>query len=106
MKHITIYKHALFSIDYYYSYFDFIIYTILTLIPLLLVVAIFTLAERKAMASIQRRTGPNIVGFVGILQPFADGLKLVLKEIILPHKANRFLFILGPSFTLFLSFLS
>jgi NADH:ubiquinone oxidoreductase subunit H len=106
MKYITIHKYALFSIDYYYSYFDFIIYTILTLIPLLLVVAIFTLAERKAMASIQRRTGPNIVGLFGILQPFADGLKLVLKEIILPNKANRFLFILGPSFTLFLSFLS
>lgn len=94
-----------FSIEYYYSYFDFIIYTLLTLIPLLLVVAFFTLAERKAMASIQRRSGPSIVGIWGILQPFADGLKLVIKEIIIPNKANNFLFIWAPGLTLFLSFI-
>jgi NADH-quinone oxidoreductase subunit H len=104
LSYITL-NIVLFSIDYYYSCFDFIIYTLLTLIPLLLVVAFFTLAERKAMASIQRRSGPNVVGIWGVLQPFADGLKLVLKEIIIPNKANNFLFILAPSFTLFLSFL-
>lgn len=94
-----------FSIEYYYSYLDFIIYTLLTLIPLLLVVAFFTLAERKAMASIQRRTGCAVVGIWGVLQPFADGLKLVIKEIIIPNKANSFLFIWAPGFTLFLSFI-
>ena len=52
----------IFPIDNYYSYLDFIIHTLLTLLPLLIVVAFFTLAERKAMASIQRRRGPDVVG--------------------------------------------
>jgi len=94
-----------FSIEYYHSYLDFIIYSLLTLVPLLIVVAFFTLAERKAMASIQRRKGPNITGIWGFLQPFADGLKLVVKEIIIPTKANKFLFVFGPFLTLFLSFM-
>lgn len=55
------------------------------------------------MASIQRRKGPNVVGIWGFLQPFSDALKLVVKEIIIPNKANKFLFILGPMITLFLS---
>ena len=79
---------------------------LLTLIPLLIVVAFFTLAERKVMASIQRRKGPNVVGIWGFLQPFADGLKLVIKEIIIPVKSNNFLFIFGPVLTLFLSMLT
>ena len=94
-----------FSIENYYSYFDFILHSLLTLIPLLIVVAFFTLAERKAMASIQRRKGPNVVGIWGFLQPFADGLKLVVKEIIIPTKANKFLFVFGPFLTLFLAFI-
>jgi len=59
---LTYYYFVSFSIEYYYSTLDFIIHALLTLIPLLIVVAFFTLAERKAMASIQRRKGPNIVG--------------------------------------------
>jgi NADH:ubiquinone oxidoreductase subunit H len=51
-----------FKREYYFGYLDFIIYTLLALIPLLICIAFFTLAERKAMASIQRRKGPNIVG--------------------------------------------
>jgi len=94
-----------FFIEYYYNSLDFIIHSLLTLIPLLIVVAFFTLAERKAMASIQRRKGPNVVGIYGFLQPFADGLKLVIKEIIIPTKANKFLFLFGPFLTLFLSFI-
>lgn len=92
-------------VEQYYSFFDMVVYTILTLVPLLIVIAIFTLAERRVMASIQRRKGPNVVGIWGFLQPFADGLKLVIKEIIIPNKANKFLFIFAPSFVLFLSFL-
>lgn len=102
---VNFFNFVIFSIDYYYSYFDFIIYILLTLIPLLIVVAFFTLAERKVMASIQRRKGPNVVGIWGFLQPFADAVKLILKEIIIPVKANNFLFIFSPMITLFLSFL-
>jgi NADH:ubiquinone oxidoreductase subunit H len=58
------------------------------------------------MASIQRRKGPNVVGFWGFLQPFADGFKLIIKEVIIPNKANKFLFVLAPGITLFLSFIS
>jgi len=54
---------VVFPIDYYYSYFDYIVYAFLTLIPVILTVAFFTLAERKIMASVQRRTGPTVVGF-------------------------------------------
>jgi NADH-quinone oxidoreductase subunit H len=69
---------------------------LLTLFPLLVSVAFLTLLERKAMASFQSRRGPNIVGFVGFLQPVADGIKLLLKETIIPYKASFFLFILAP----------
>lgn len=103
---LTYHYFVSFSIENYYSNLDFIIHSLLTLIPLLIVVAFFTLAERKAMASIQRRKGPNVVGIWGFLQPFADGLKLVVKEIIIPTKANKFLFVFGPFLTLFLSFIS
>ena len=57
-------------------------------VPLLISVAYFTLAERKLMASIQRRRGPNVIGYLGLLQPLADGLKLFAKESILPSNAN------------------
>jgi len=80
--------------------------TLVTLIPLLVSIAFFTLAERKIMASIQRRKGPNVVGFWGLLQPFADGLKALIKELIIPYQANRFLFILAPSITFILSILN
>ena len=77
--------------------------SIITLLPLLISIAFFTLAERKIIASIQRRKGPNVVGFLGLLQPFADGLKALIKELIIPYQANRFLFILAPSITFILS---
>ena len=57
------------------------------------------------MGAIQRRRGPNITGFWGVLQPFADALKLIVKEIIVPKRANHFLFILAPFLTLFFSFI-
>jgi NADH-quinone oxidoreductase subunit H len=86
------------------------IYTILKILilvlPLLIAVAYFTLAERKILASIQRRRGPNVVGTFGLLQPLADGLKLFVKETILPSNADIILFILAPILTFFLSLLS
>ena len=68
-------------------------------LPLLLAVAFFTLYERQLLAALQRRQGPNIVGFYGFFQPIADGLKLLLKESILPKRANFLIFILSPIFT-------
>jgi NADH-quinone oxidoreductase subunit H len=65
-------------------------------VPLMLGVAYLTYAERKIIGWMQVRIGPNRVGFLGLLQPIADGLKLLMKEIIIPSGANKSLFILGP----------
>lgn len=73
------------------------------IVPLLISVAYLTLLERKVMASMQQRKGPNIVGFFGLLQPFADGLKLLIKETILPSSANIGIFIIAPILTFLLS---
>lgn len=72
-------------------------------VPLLISVAYFTIAERKFMGSIQRRRGPNVIGFVGLLQPLADGLKLFVKETILPSNSNIYVFLLAPILTFVLS---
>ena len=73
------------------------------IIPLLLSVAYFTIAERKIMGIIQRRKGPNVIGFLGLLQPLADGLKLFAKETILPSNSNIFIFLIAPILTFLLS---
>jgi NADH-ubiquinone oxidoreductase chain 1 len=78
---------------------------LLVVVPALLSVAFVTVAERKTMASMQRRLGPNIVGYYGLLQAFADALKLLLKEYIAPTQANIILFFLGPIITLIFSLL-
>jgi NADH-ubiquinone oxidoreductase chain 1 len=70
------------------------------LVPALLSVAFVTIAERKTMASMQRRLGPNYVGYYGLLQAFADATKLLLKEYVAPTQANIALFFLGPVITL------
>jgi len=83
-----------------------ILKSLIIIVPVLISVAFFTLLERKIMAGIQRRRGPNVVGLLGVLQPFADGLKLLIKETIIPSKANKVIFLIAPILTLFLSFVN
>ena len=81
-------------------YFIFILTKILiVVVPLLISVAYFTLAERKILGAIQRRRGPNVIGIYGLLQPLSDGFKLLIKESVIPHSSNSLLFILSPALT-------
>ncbi len=73
--------------------------TLALLVPLLIGVAYLTFAERKVLAAIQLRKGPNVVGPFGLWQPFADAIKMLMKETIIPTGANRFLFIFAPMLT-------
>lgn len=72
-------------------------------IPVLIAVAFFTVAERKIMGAIQRRKGPNVIGFLGLLQALADGLKLFVKETTVPSNSNIIIFILAPLLSFMLS---
>jgi NADH-ubiquinone oxidoreductase chain 1 len=85
--------------------FLLIIEIIIVIVPILLSVAFITVIERKVIASMQRRIGPNIVGVYGILQPFADALKLIVKETIVPTLSNRVLLYLAPIVTITFSLL-
>lgn len=75
-------------------------------VPLLVAVAYFTVAERKIMGAIQRRRGPNVIGFVGLLQAIADGLKLFVKETIIPSNSNLYIFLFAPVLSFLLSVIS
>ena len=74
-------------------------------VPMLLSVAFMTIIERKQLAAHQRRVGPNTTGYYGILQPFSDALKLILKETVVPSQSNKILFYLAPVATLIFSLL-
>ena len=79
---------------------------LIKVVCLLVAIAYYTIAERKVMAAIQRRRGPNVVGLWGLLQPLADGLKLIAKEMIIPTHANNVAFVLAPLAILTLSLLN
>ena len=83
--------------------FDLILKIFFIILPLLLFVALLTYLERKTIAAMQLRRGPNVVGPLGLLQPLADGLKLLLKEIIIPTGSNKIVFLLAPIITFVLS---
>lgn len=78
---------------------------LITFLSVILSIAFYTVAERKVLASIQRRKGPNVTGFWGTLQAIADGLKLVLKEVVIPVRANWILFLAAPSITFLIGYL-
>ncbi len=80
--------------------------TLAMLVPVLVSVAYLTLAERKVMAAMQARKGPNVVGPFGLMQPFADALKMLMKETIVPTGANRILFIVAPLLTMTLAMIA
>ena len=80
--------------------------TLALLVPLLMSVAYLTVAERKVLGAMQLRKGPNVVGFWGLLQAFADALKMLLKEQIIPTGANRVLFVIAPMLTMILALIA
>ena len=80
--------------------------TLAILVPLLVAVAYLTYAERKVLAAIQLRRGPNVVGPFGLLQPFADAIKMIFKETVIPAGANRMLFLMAPMLTFSLAMMA
>ena len=67
---------------------------LIVILPALLAVAFMTIIERKQLAAMQRRVGPQVVGYYGVLQPFSDALKLIVKETVVPSQSNKVLFYL------------
>ena len=97
---IGIFENNIFSTPHIF------ICSLLKVVFILIAVAYFTIAERKVMAAIQRRKGPNVVGFWGLLQPLADGAKLTFKEVLIPTRANATIFLIAPIMVLILSMIS
>lgn len=85
--------------DYVYPLLKILGRIVLIILPLIIAMAYLTLMERKVIAAMQMRKGPNVVGPFGLLQPFADGVKLMSKELILPTESNKALFVLAPVIT-------
>jgi NADH-quinone oxidoreductase subunit H len=87
----------------YFFYIVTIVKILIIVVPILISVAYFTLAERKILGAIQRRMGPNVIGTYGLLQPLSDGFKLLVKETIRPSSANPIIFVLSPILTFVVS---
>jgi len=75
------------------------------ILSIILAVAFFTVLERKVLAAMQRRRGPNIIGIYGLLQAIADAVKLLAKETLIPGYSNIYIFIISPIFTFFIAVL-
>ena len=84
-------------------FFTLVLYVLAIIAPLLIAVAFLTYLERKVIALVQYRKGPNVVGFFGLLQPFADGVKLFSKETIIPASSSKLIFVLAPMISFSLS---
>ena len=96
-----------FLLKFFIFFFSFVFFkNFFLMIFVLLSVAFFTLFERKLLASMQRRRGPNMIGFYGLFQAIADGFKLLSKESVIPFSSNIFFFILSPSITFILALFS
>ena len=89
--------------QYLWPLLQIVLRIMMVTVPLLISVAYLTYAERKVIAATQMRKGPNVVGPLGLLQPFADGLKLFLKETIIPSQSNKIVFLLAPMVTFVLA---
>jgi NADH-quinone oxidoreductase subunit H len=101
-----IYQFLEFS-NFIFIDFFFLFFSVCSLfLPVLISVAFLTLVERKILAAIQRRYGPDQVGFRGLLQPIADAIKLICKETVFPVLSNKFLYLISPIFSFFLSLIS
>ena len=85
-----------------FIFLNFLISTIILLIGLLLLVAFFTLAERKILGVVQFRHGPNVIGLYGLLQPLSDGLKLLIKEPLFPSTSDKTIFFFCPYYNFFI----
>lgn len=97
--------NILYIINFIYFILFNILKILLVILPVLIGVAYITLVERKIIASIQKREGPNVVGFLGLLQPIADGIKLLIKETLYPSHAIKISFIFAPVFIFLINLL-
>jgi len=89
--------------EYIEIFYKYAMSIIMLILPLLLCTAYLTYAERRVIAFIQLRRGPNVTGPFGLLQPLADAIKLLFKEVIIPNRADKFIFLLAPMVTFILS---